>query len=255
MMKIVSSTVVVASFFCLLLVVVMPELQMVVQASVDQKVWTKNEFKVMIHHSDCFYQTVKENAALVTSFQVIKGDDITFALTYPNGTLHSRAERQKQNALQLQHVPGGDYAVCFDNSYSYTTAKLVQVYILTFTEEKLQEKFANDQMLNETITFAKKAADNITINLMEVYTHQAMERFHQAKDAYTLQSNNDLVVYWSLTQTVLIILCAVFQAFFIKRLFISDSSKSSFSSRGASHSQSAGSLSFSVQTAAEKFGF
>ena len=64
--------------------------------------------------------------------------------------------------------------------------------------------------------------------MIDVLTQQTLVRFRQARDDYTVEVNNDLVLYWSLFQTCIIILCGIFQVYFIKRLFLTNSSKSKF---------------------------
>lgn len=63
--------------------------------------------------------------------------------------------------------------------------------------------------------------DKISMNLLEINTHQALARFRQTRDEYLIESNNGLVFYWSLFQSILIVICGVCQAYFIRHLFTS----------------------------------
>jgi hypothetical protein len=58
------------------------------------------------------------------------------------------------------------------------------------------------------------------MNVVEIFTHQAMARFRNGRDEYTIESNNSLIVYWSCFQSVLIIICGCIQVYFVKRLFL-----------------------------------
>lgn len=62
-------------------------------------------------------------------------------------------------------------------------------------------------------------SNKISMNLVQIFTQQAMARFHQARDEYLIESNNSLVFYWSISTSLIIICCGIFQVYFIKRLF------------------------------------
>jgi hypothetical protein len=63
--------------------------------------------------------------------------------------------------------------------------------------------------------------------MIDVLTQQALFRFRQARDDYIVDANNEMVLYWSLVQTFIIIISGIFQVYFIKRLFTTSSTKSS----------------------------
>jgi hypothetical protein len=67
----------------------------------------------------------------------------------------------------------------------------------------------------------------IFTKMIDVLTQQTLGRFRQSRDDYLSEVNNDLVMYWSLFQTFIIIFSGIFQVYFIKRLFLVDSSKAS----------------------------
>ena len=67
------------------------------------------------------------------------------------------------------------------------------------------------------------AVNKLSLNLIEIHTHQAISRFKNSRDDYLIEANESLVFYWSLFQSALIIICYFFQVYFIKRLFIKSS--------------------------------
>ena len=185
--------------------------------------WTKHQFKIVIEpgHRECFYQPVSGQSVFVNSYQVIRGDDINYELLLPNGTAERREERSSFGSYQMSNVTNvGDYAVCFDNSYSHITSKLVSVYMLTFHEERIKAHMDEQAAADYSVTLANKLVGNISLNIIEIFTSQALSRFKQASDEHLLQANNSLVFYWSITQSVLIVAAGLFQVYFIKRLFL-----------------------------------
>jgi hypothetical protein len=120
----------------------------------------------------------------------------------------------------------GVYELCFDNSYSHINSKLVSIYILSFHSDALMKKYEHEKELNETTTKVRSSVDKISINLIEIFTHQAMARFKQTRDDHTLDANHSLVLHWSIFQMILICTSSLVQAYFIKRLFSQNSTSS-----------------------------
>ena len=83
--------------------------------------------------------------------------------------------------------------------------------------KKIRFKFINN--LHIHLFLIKETSNKIFLKLVEVQTHQTLGRFKQSRDEYVLIANNSLIFYWSLFQSILIIICGIFQVYFIKRLF------------------------------------
>ena len=55
--------------------------------------------------------------------------------------------------------------------------------------------------------------------IADIMGYQAIARFRQARDDYLIDANNSLVFYWSFFQSVLIMVCGLFEVYFIKKMF------------------------------------
>lgn len=195
----------------------------------DDKMWTKNELKILVEpgYRECFYQFVELEAVFHSSFQVIKGEGIGFEVIDPKGISVIHLANDQSGSHQVQKAEArGDYSICFDNTYSHLTSKLVSIYILTFQTNLMQKKIVEDQIYNETHNAVKTSANKISMNIVEIFTHQAMARFRNTRDEYTIDTNNTLIIYWSVFQSFLIIMCGCFQVYFVKRLFQTSRSSS-----------------------------
>ena len=53
------------------------------------------------------------------------------------------------NFLHIMYFKG-HYEICFDNQHSQIGWKLVSIYILTFHQEQVLERFNKDKEMNET---------------------------------------------------------------------------------------------------------
>ncbi len=61
----------------------------------------------------------------------------------------------------------------------------------------------------------------MNISIQQMYTKSL-----HARDDYIAQSNNQMIVYWSIIQNIIIFISSAFQIFFIKRLFSPSTRKS-----------------------------
>ncbi|XP_012665647.1 transmembrane emp24 domain-containing protein 1 isoform X2 [Otolemur garnettii] len=75
----------------------------------------------------CFYQSAPANASLETEYQVIGGAglDVDFTLESPQGVLLVSDSRKADGVHTVEPTEAGDYKLCFDNSFSTISEKLV----------------------------------------------------------------------------------------------------------------------------------
>uniref|UniRef100_A0AC11B336 Transmembrane p24 trafficking protein 1 n=1 Tax=Ovis aries TaxID=9940 RepID=A0AC11B336_SHEEP len=75
----------------------------------------------------CFYQSAPANASLETEYQVIGGAglDVDFSLESPQGVLLVSESRKADGVHTVEPTEAGDYKLCFDNSFSTISEKLV----------------------------------------------------------------------------------------------------------------------------------
>lgn len=75
----------------------------------------------------CFYQSAPANASLEAEYQVIGGAglDVDFTLESPQGVLLVSEARKADGVHTVEPTEAGDYKLCFDNSFSAISEKLV----------------------------------------------------------------------------------------------------------------------------------
>ncbi|NWH76297.1 TMED1 protein, partial [Piaya cayana] len=76
---------------------------------------------------ECFYQAAPGNASMETEYQVIGGAglDVDFSLESPSGLVLVSERRRSDGAHTVEPTEAGDYKLCFDNSFSAISEKLV----------------------------------------------------------------------------------------------------------------------------------
>uniref|UniRef100_A0A8C3HAP1 Transmembrane p24 trafficking protein 1 n=1 Tax=Chrysemys picta bellii TaxID=8478 RepID=A0A8C3HAP1_CHRPI len=76
---------------------------------------------------ECFYQGAPGNGSMEAEYQVIGGAglDIDFSLESPSGVLLINEYRKSDGVHTIEPTEAGDYKLCFDNSFSTISEKLV----------------------------------------------------------------------------------------------------------------------------------
>lgn len=94
----------------------------------------------------CFYQSAPANASLETEYQVIGGAglDVDFTLESPQGVLLVSESRKADGVHTVEPTEAGDYRLCFDNSFSTISEKLVFFELIfdSFQDEEEVEGWA-----------------------------------------------------------------------------------------------------------------
>uniref|UniRef100_A0A452I667 GOLD domain-containing protein n=1 Tax=Gopherus agassizii TaxID=38772 RepID=A0A452I667_9SAUR len=76
---------------------------------------------------ECFYQGAPGGGSMEAEYQVIGGAglDIDFSLESPSGVLLINEYRKSDGVHTIEPTEAGDYKLCFDNSFSTISEKLV----------------------------------------------------------------------------------------------------------------------------------
>ncbi|CAB3409351.1 unnamed protein product [Caenorhabditis bovis] len=183
----------------------------------------------------CFFQPVDlaKHKTIEVDYQVIDGGDLNINFMILHGAnilVQDQLKTDGSHRLELNQP--GDYQVCFDNSFSYQTRKVVFFEIFLFdangnldehdlsamakTDSELQQRM---NALGVTIEDFHKRAYAIKNNLNKVEYHQALLRAHEARDRAIMSANYDRVTFWSLMHTLVMLGVAAIQVYMIRSLF------------------------------------
>lgn len=77
--------------------------------------------------TDCFFQTTTRNDSIEVEYQVIAGSglDVGFTLISPSGHRLVSDFRRSDGIHMVDATEDGDYRLCFDNSFSKMSEKMV----------------------------------------------------------------------------------------------------------------------------------
>uniref|UniRef100_A0A183CIS5 GOLD domain-containing protein n=1 Tax=Globodera pallida TaxID=36090 RepID=A0A183CIS5_GLOPA len=183
---------------------------------------------------DCVYQTIA--APKFQSFEVVKGGehDITFSVKSPAGFMIANDQRKSDGTHRFvldepQHGRG-DYALCFDNTFSYTNSKRVffEIYLLDkdgnyLSDNDLKVIQRKDGLLEEHFEVFNRVTTKVKGNLNEIERVQAQFRAIEARDRFIMETAFERINFWSLVHLFCLLFAAGVQVFMLRSLFIDDS--------------------------------
>ncbi|KAH0511959.1 Transmembrane emp24 domain-containing protein 1 [Microtus ochrogaster] len=168
----------------------------------------------------CFYQSAPANASLETEYQVIGGAglDVDFTLESPQGVLLVSESRKADGVHTVEPTEAGDYRLCFDNSFSTISEKLVFFELIfdSFQDEEEVEGWAEavepEEMLDESIETMRTRLER-SIQMLTLL------RAFEARDRNLQEDNLGRVNFWSAANVAVLLLVAVLQVCTLKRFF------------------------------------
>ncbi|KAE9421061.1 hypothetical protein Angca_008775, partial [Angiostrongylus cantonensis] len=196
--------------------------------------------------SQCFFQPVDVNKhkTMEIDYQVVDGGDlnINFVLLLGSNKLYEDVlKTDGTHRVNLQ--VGGDYQICFDNSFSFQSRKIVffEIFLLDEKGEADERDVlkvgvgdgnANLETLGIPIAGFFDATNRIKSQLNKVEYYQAILRAHEARDRAVMTANFDRVTLWSCIHTIVMISVGVLQVFLLRSLFEDNSKVGSLLRKG-----------------------
>ncbi|XP_068574843.1 transmembrane emp24 domain-containing protein 1-like [Cebidichthys violaceus] len=176
--------------------------------------------------TECFYQTTARNDSIEVEYQVIAGSglDVGFVLVSPSGYRLASDFRKSDAIHMVDPTEDGDYRLCFDNSFSKLSEKLVFFEVII---NRLSSSVHGGQ--NEWADVAKPESmveEDIRVRLNSVHQHLEKSRqvltvlrTREARDRYLLEDNLWRVSFWSCLNVCVMLTVAVTQIYTLRRLF------------------------------------
>nr|XP_018916533.1 PREDICTED: transmembrane emp24 domain-containing protein 2 [Bemisia tabaci] len=168
------------------------------------------------HAEECFFEKVEMGTKLGLMFEISEGGflDIDIKIIGPDGKIIHQAERESSGKLTFSaHMPG-TYTYCFSNQMSTMTPKVVMFNIEIGEPHKevaAGEKGEANKM--------EEMVNDLKNSLLSVKKEQEMalvrDRIHRAIN----ESTNSRVGYWSIFESLVLVVMTVGQVYYLKRFF------------------------------------
>ncbi|EPQ03301.1 Transmembrane emp24 domain-containing protein 1 [Myotis brandtii] len=159
--------------------------------------------------------------------QVIAGAglDVDFTLESPQGVLLVSESRKADGVHTVEPTEAGDYKLCFDNSFSTISEKLVFFELIfdSLQDDEEVEGWAEvvepEEMLDVKMEDIKESIETMRTRLERSIQMLTLLRALEARDRNLQEGNLERVTFWSAVNVAVLLLVAVLQVCTLKRFF------------------------------------
>ncbi|XP_071398788.1 transmembrane emp24 domain-containing protein 1a [Centroberyx affinis] len=189
---------------------------------------TEFTFLLPAGRTECFYQTTVKNWSLEVEYQVIAGAglDVGFTLISPSGYRLASDFRRSDGIHTVDPTEDGDYRLCFDNSFSKLSEKMVFFDVIVNGQggngggrEEWADEAPPESMVEYKLEDIRASMDSVYRHLEKSRQVQAVLRAFEARDRYLLEDNLWRVSFWSCLSLLVMLTVAVSQIYTLRRLF------------------------------------
>lgn len=179
--------------------------------------------------TECFYQRTAMNDSMEVEYQVIAGSglDVGFILLSPTGHRLVSDFRRSDGIHMVDPTVDGDYRLCFDNSFSKMSEKMVFFEVVINNQNSKNggqddwlETVTSDSMGDYKMEDIRARMDSVHRHLEKSRQVQATLRAFEARDRYLLEDNLWRVSFWSCVNLSVMLTVAVVQIYTLRRLFV-----------------------------------
>ncbi|CAL9693192.1 unnamed protein product [Knipowitschia caucasica] len=175
--------------------------------------------------SECFYQPTLRGDTMEFEYQVIAGSglDVGFSMISPSGQQLVSGFRKSDGIHMVDPTEDGDYSICFDNSFSKMSLKMVFFGVVLNAQSGTRSEWdtvdQEDSLLDYTLGDIRLRLETMHRDLERTRQVQAALRAFEARDRYVLEDNLWRVSFWSCLTLLLMLTVASAQIHTLKKLF------------------------------------
>uniref|UniRef100_A0A0B7B3Z3 GOLD domain-containing protein n=1 Tax=Arion vulgaris TaxID=1028688 RepID=A0A0B7B3Z3_9EUPU len=182
--------------------------------------FAREAFIVVVYPKDkfCFSKTFTNAIKVIFEYSVTAGGnhDIDARIVTPNGLIIYKEEKKNGDEVSF-NAQNGDFKFCFSNEFSKVTTKRVAFNIRPYDEASVDDESANNQA--QVKGPLEAFCDNIHFLMMTVMDFQMKYMVRESMGRYIAEDLNKRVMWWSLGQSVIIVLAGFGQVFIFKKFF------------------------------------
>lgn len=172
-------------------------------------------FELPDNEKMCFYEFVHKGVECVLEFQVIEGGnyDVDVTVSSSHSTLYQEQKKQyDQYTWTVEH--DGEYRFCFSNEFSTVTHKVVYFDFQAGDDDPLRDKNPLTAM-----TQMEASGLNTYHSLKTVVDYQTHHKLRESQGRSFAEDVNERVQYWSVGQTVIILVAGIGQVLVLRSFF------------------------------------
>lgn len=151
------------------------------------------------------------------------GLNVEFALISPSGQKLAFDFRKSEAIHMVDPTEAGDYRLCFDNSFSKMSKKMVYFQVAINAQGRAREEWADvaakDSLVEDQLNIIRTITETAHGHLERTRQVQAALKAFEARDRYLLEDNLWRVSFWSCLTLLVMLTVAVVQIYTLRRLF------------------------------------
>ncbi|KAJ3600049.1 hypothetical protein NHX12_034001, partial [Muraenolepis orangiensis] len=153
------------------------------------------------------------------------GLDVDFQISSPSGHVIF-SDYRKSDGVHTVETEDGDYALCFDNTFSAVSEKVIFFELILDNmdqdiadSEDWKEYIQGTDMLDMKLEDIMDTINSVKARLGKSVQIQAVLRAFEARDRNIQESNYERVNVWSVVNMVVMVVVSAIQVYLLRSLF------------------------------------
>lgn len=174
-------------------------------------------FELPDNARECFFEEIKKNQTATLEFQVVTGGqyDVDVQLVSPTQEILYKQVKTQFDSHQFKAEATGIYAACFSNEFSTFSHKLIYMDFQVGDEQPLPGIDEHSTVLTQL----ESSSQEIHKSLNAILDYQTHHRLREAQGRKRAEDLNERVLWWSLTESVAILVIAIGQVIVLRNFF------------------------------------
>lgn len=166
----------------------------------------------------CFFEKIDEGIKCTLEFQVITGGhyDVDLEIVAPNGQMLYKNTKKQYDTFVWKTDQAGVFKFCFSNEFSTFSHKVVYFDFQVGEEPPLTK---NMESHATALTLMESAAVSVHNSLNEVSDYQTHLMLREASGRAFAEFLNERVFYWSICETVAVLVIGIGQIIILRSFF------------------------------------
>lgn len=166
----------------------------------------------------CFFEKIDKGVKCTLEFQVITGGhyDVDLEVVAPNGQMLYKDTKKQYDTFVWTTDQSGVYKFCFSNEFSTFSHKVVYFDFQVGDEPPLTKNMEGHAT---ALTLMESASVSVHNSLNEVTDYQTHLMLREASGRAFAEFLNERVFYWSICETVAVLLIGIGQIIVLRSFF------------------------------------
>ncbi|EDV21244.1 Transmembrane emp24 domain-containing protein 7 [Trichoplax sp. H2] len=175
-------------------------------------------FELPDNSVECFYEDLTKNGKTTLEYQVLSGGnyDVDVVIKGPDSGQIYSGQRKQYDSHTFSAESDGVYSFCFSNEFSSFTHKVIYFDLVVGDEAPILDRLNKKQ---SALTQLESSCVNIHENLNVLIDVQTHHRNRESAGRNLAELLNERVSYWSVGESVIIVIIGIGQVWLLRRFF------------------------------------